>query len=302
MPVCGTQANYAAGCHCEECRAAHAAQAKARRDRRKAGIVTPDDRVPADATRKALKWMRAQGMRWRQIENITGMDRTTMTRATLPGKLVVAVHTQSIILETEQLVRANPDLITRDALRFPAAWSLWQVRALLARGWTRDFIIEQTGLASLPTSQRKWVNRPTWATLNEFFSDYHAQWGPSRTGAIVMWRQGYLPPDCYDWEEGDTRAIPGSLHPDLFNEAVTFTRLHKDSAKLVAARLHTLQQWGDPLCAAKAYREWCSLLARPVGRGMEDWCRDPEHDHSAPQAWRKRGRAVAKVVPLAKGA
>ena len=299
MPECGTQSAYGSGCRCRPCRDAHAEVWRERRNRKKEGILADGDRVPAEPAQAALRWLREQGLKWSQIEAISGMERRTLDRVMAPTRVNVARSTQVVLERTVQRVKDDPLLLVRDALRFPATWTLWQVRALMAMGWTEDILEDRAGM-TMPRRDNKWVNRNTYDAVESLFSRLHYEWGPSHPTALSMWRKGVLPPDCYEWEERDTRPIPGAFHPDLVAEACTFTEGHRSRAKPTRLMLASLGQWSRPECARTAHKTWCEAFGHPVEdyseeplqyahkwRATSPWCHQVNHRHDVlPEAWR----------------
>lgn len=282
---CGTQARYVQGCRCEECRAAHAVTHRERRLRQKAGIPSDYDRLDPARTRKAIRWMLKQDMRWTQIEAVTGMERTSLQRMLRPDKKHVSRNTERTVLNAVARLKAHPPLLTRDALLFPAGWTKWQVDVLYARGWTRDGIEEVLGMG-VPRSTK--VQRRTAEAIDRLFHDWHAQWGPSRRTAVQKWRVGIFPADCYLWENRDTRPIPGSLRPELVQEALAYTRVHLDRIEPTRLLLQSLGQWEDEACARTAMRNWNKVMGFPKDNYKAVWCTQEEHDHSVPAYWRSK--------------
>jgi hypothetical protein len=226
------------------------------------------------------------------------MERRALDRVLTPGRVNVARSTERTLLLTVEKVKSNPALMVRDAKRFPAEWTLWQVRALMALGWTEDILEERAGM-TIPRKENKWVNRNTFDAVDALFMRLHHEWGPSRMTAVTMWRKGALPPDCYNWEESDTRPIPGSMHHELVVEACTFTPAHRSRAREVRALLRGLGQWTRPECTRAAHRAWCEhqgmdyddYTDEPLSyahkwREASPWCRRTDHDHSVPEFWR----------------
>ena len=293
-----SQTTYANGCRCSGCRSEHSRVHRERRVRQAQGIPSDLERIDPSTSREALEWMRDRGLRWTQIESLTGFERSTMQRMMRPDKRNVARSTERILLHTIEQIKRNPTLMVRDALLLPAAWTRWQIGALLARGWPSDVIEAEAGVV-VPRRGTK-VQRKTVNRFDDVFNRWHAEWGPNRHTAVLMWRKGVFPADCYLWEDRDTRAIPGSLHPDLVVEACQFTALHRSRAQDIRALLREHGQWSTAICARTSMRNWCKatgslmddysdepLSYANTSRAMRSspWCANTTHDHSVPAIW-----------------
>lgn len=244
-------------------------------------------------TIEGIRWMLEDAdMRWTQVAAITGVDRTTLMR-TYTHEKGVAKGTERAVLESVQRIKRSPWLRERDALTFPSDWTRWQYHTLSARGWTKADIEARVGINKPRRGSR--VLRRTMDAYDALFAEWHDQWGTSRRTAVLSWRKGYLPSDCYLWEEGDTRPIPGSMHPDLVVEAATYAHnAPKHRSREVLALLEGVGQWADPTCARTAHRTWAKHMGLPdeeygdlpfdpsVGR-PKLWCR---HEHAVPRIWK----------------
>lgn len=217
------------------------------------------------------------------------------------GKLV-ARSTERTLLDAAARLKANPRLLTRDALLLPNMWTRWQVDALLARGWTIQSIETAAGVT---VSRSNKIQRKVFDAINSIFHEWHAEWGPARRTAVQSWRKGHFPADCYLWEEGDTRPIPGSLHPDLVAEALDFTALHRNRVEPTKKLLRQHGQWSAAVCARTAMHQWNMAMGFPEEdyeaeppteawvKGRSYWCANPWHDHSLPECWRESAEGVA---------
>lgn len=299
MAACGTKSGYTRGCRCEDCKAAHAAAArearKARRMRELGGPPSDYELVDSAPSKQAIDWMLAQEMRWTQITALVGMERRTVYRAI--NRTSVARKTERLILDALKKVESDPALLTRDALLLPAAETIWQVKSLMALGYTEQWISQTTKIGRLPDGRNPKVQRRLYESVNDLFQTTHT-WGPSRGTAITMWRNGHFPPDCYDWEEYGGLAIPGSLHTDLAMEATKFAVPNDARSRRVRTTLRKHGQWTIPPCARLSMRNWCEHVGLPVDdysdeplefankfREVSPWCNNPQHDHSLPKAW-----------------
>jgi hypothetical protein len=295
LASCGTQSKYGEGCRCKDCRDAHATVTRERRQRRKAGIIDDSTRVPPDKSRQAIQWMRDGDLRWHQIEALTGFQRVSLQRIMKPEKRMVAHSTERVLRDTVDRLKADPRLLTRDVLLLPARYTRWQIHALMAQGWRQDDI-ERLAKISLPRSHVAKVQTRIADVINKVFMDKYGTWGPSRTGAKVMWRQGKFMADCYLWEDGDLRPIPGSLHPDLVLEALDYTRMHRNRVDPTRQLLRESGQWSTAICARTSMRNWCEVVGAPmedyvdeplhlVKQDRSKWCGNYRHDHSVPECW-----------------
>lgn len=276
--------------------------ARDRRNRQLAGIPSDYDRVASGPSEEAILWLRDQGLKWSQVEGLVGFERVSLQRMLDPAKKNVSRSTERILLDAVKRVKANPKLLTRDALLLPAAWTRWQISALLARGWMGDFIEAKTGVTT-PRKGDK-VQRKVADAIDAFFLEHHTEWGPTRRTAVQMWRKGVFPADCYLWEERDIRPIPGSLRPELVSEALTYTAQHVGSADATRALLRKKGQWPKPICARTSMRHWNEFMGLPDEdydeepptaswvKGRSPWCADTRHDHSLPVYWQAGGVTV----------
>lgn len=236
--------------------------------------------------------MRDQGLRWSQMEAVTGLERVSMQRILNQQGKQVARSTERTLLDAVARIKSNPKLMTRDALLLPATWTKWQIGTLMARGWTGDAIEAAAGV-TVPRSNK--VQRKVADAFDRVFHDWYAIWGPARRTAIRSWREGRFPADCYLWEENDTRPIPGSLHPDLVSEALEFTAMHLHKVAPTKELLQTYGQWNKPICARTAMHQWNMVMGFPCEdydaeppteawvKGRSPWC--AKHDHSVPFYW-----------------
>ena len=149
---------------------------------------------------------------------------------------------------------------------------------------------------TFPRPTVKKVQRRTVEIFDALFQERYGEWGPARRTAVLMWRRGYFIADCYLWEEGDIRPIPGSLHPDLVLEALDYTIQHRNRIEPMRHFLREQGQWGSAICARTMMRNWCQMMKFPVDDYTDEpldlvrkdrpkWCGDPRHDHSLPAMW-----------------
>ena len=289
--------SYQRGCRCQTCRDTMAAAARWRRRRKLYGIETPTDLIPAAPSREALLRMRASGASWGKIADLVASDRRSMQRIGTGERTSVTRNMADRITGVEVWFSKDPRGAAAVGTKFvDPTMSRWMVGALLARGWSAQWVGEQLGHNKMVAND---LRSPTMlistaTDLGAVFAVYHDTWGPSRVGARRMWRKGVLPSECYDWEQAvpDLRIIPGSLDAALVLEAATFKNPDQRKTALVLKSMAGWGQWPDDRCARSAMRFWCEATGRHspedhLGKRDGVWCWDRSHHHTAlPAAWR----------------
>lgn len=256
------------------------------------GQVGLYDKIPSSPAVAALARMRERGMVWEGIEELVGTHGGVLRKLMQRPEGLMTVHLRDRIFAAETALAANPRLAARGRRVFSQAERVrWMIGCLLARGWTGDWIGDQIGwstnmsITSLKTTQ---VNVKTWARVEGVFKAHHSEWGPSRMSAVRAWRSGKFISDCYDWEvtEPDFRPIPGTLHPELVDEACTYQNKWKYRREQMLTEMHLVYgQWEKELCAAAALRTWQTASGQPTGTTRV--CRNTSHHHSVlPKTWK----------------
>lgn len=226
----------------------------------------------------------------------TASDRTTMQRLYHSNGRCVTRSTAERVAAAAQAVAAHPDPKTIEASMVDATLTQWMISALMANGWTSTWIGEQLGWHATRCTPRdvakKRVHTEFETKVRTVFETYAYQRGPSQQTARTTIRKGRFPALCYDWETGDLRPIPGSLHPDI----VTSTAKSRDKGR-TAHVLTTLAGWGQwptERCARTSMHLWAEATGRTFDTDYSDiythpgrtvWCRNPRHDHTPPAIW-----------------
>lgn len=289
---CGTNASYASGCRCDECRAAHNEAANEIRRRRAYGRTSPNDRLPVDETVADIKAMRDLGLTWRQIASIADVAVDTIA-ATHNGR---RKHVSLMVVKKVRAARAQAEglgelAVEHDAMFMGGDYTRWMIRALHARGWSRDWLMGELGVKNFNVSQQERVFLRTHQSITDLFEAHAHTWGPMRRTALDAWRRGHFPADCYEWEQPipDLRPIPGSLHPDLVKEALTFVNAERDRKKVALLR-QRFRGWGqfpNPMCARAVMLLWMESREMDTEDFLSDGavCRMPSHVHQLPEFW-----------------
>lgn len=297
--VGGSLGWYAKGCRCVECRAANAAAAVRGRKRKAMGLTSPYQTVPAGPVFEVLTRMRAADMVWDGMASLVGVDRRDLQRIVRRGpEGRVTRRVEEMIFAAAARLDERPGLVYRDRHLFREGDRVrWMINCLQARGWTGEWVGRQVGWhhgLSASVLPNDVVTVDLWARVEGVFKAYHTEWGPSRVGAVRAWRAGKFPADCYDMDlprEVRYLPVPGSLHPDLVVEAVSFRSKQAHRAKPVLTDLRRRWgQWDRESCAVAAYRLWRGVMGLPVDDvdvgGVWRVCGVRAHRHGElPEVW-----------------
>lgn len=288
----GTNANYQQGCRCDECRAAHTRAANEHRKRRAYGRTSPNDRLPVEDTVADIAAMRAHGLTWRQIAKMAEVAEDTIT-ATHNGR---RKHVSLMVVKKVRAARATVEAlgeqaVAQDAMLVDGSLTRWMIRSLHARGWSRDWLMGELGVQNFNVYQQARVFIWTQQTITDLFDAHAHTWGPARRTAVDAWRRGHFPADCYEWDQPipDLRPIPGSLHPDLVREALSFVNADRDKRRVAVYR-ERLRDWGqfpNPSCARAVMLLWMERQGMDTDDFLSDGgvCGFPSHGHQLPAYW-----------------
>jgi hypothetical protein len=288
---------YTHGCRCRRCTDYSLKEARARYHRRQFGIEASSDRLPVEATRAAINRMLATGLTLRQITHQTGLHHRSLPRILTVRKYVTR-ELATIIAETEVWFAEHPDAEPFSSTRDPEL-AVWMVRTLIAQGWNSEHLGTQVGWSQggklLPNQFGSRITNDTYTRVETVFREHHDKWGPSRSGARRMWRKGFFPSDCYNWDQPipDLRPIPGSLRPELVREAATIPRDDGTRREQILTDMSGWGQWPDPACANSAMYHWLKHT-HPGERipwdtdelGLRCW--DHKLHRTVPEVWRGR--------------
>jgi hypothetical protein len=294
---------YNTGCRCQDCRARHAASARARKHRKAAGITSPNDPVPLDPHRAIIQKYRRLGLTWKQLAAIVGTDPTALHRLAREQRTYITRDLAERITAADRALAAHPNPTGIVAVMTDSRFTKWMVRSLLARGWTSAWLGQQLGWTNRcsPSDVAEHRVHPEFQErIREIFEKHHHTWGPSNFTALKTWRSGHFPADCYNWEDGDFRPIPGSFHHELVEKAATYHPANRSPADAQKKRTETLQkmaalgQWPNERCARTSMKLWAETVGRPfdtdysdmyIAPGRSLWCNRPFHDHTPPPCW-----------------
>jgi len=290
--------SYARGCRCQGCLDMREARIK----RLTAGVGA----VPFEPTRDTIATLKESGLTWMQLEALVGVDKVTLQNLSAPGRQFVTQDLAERVDAAARAVARHPAPLTIAATMVDAKFARWMVLSLMARGWPSLWIGQQLGWEGTRCTPRD-LNRARVhiefeAKIRIVFDAHHYKDGPSRQAALKAWRQGRFPSDCYEWEDGDFRPIPGSLHPDVVKAAATFNLPHagkvaqgKVKGVKVFADMASWGQWPSERCARTSMKNWAEATGRffdddytdiALRPGRSLWCRNKHHDHGLPVVWR----------------
>lgn len=269
--------------------------ARERTRRRAYGLVAPMGKVPIGPSVAILKYLHDdEGLTWRQIIEMVGAERSAiedMVKREGNTTRLMAAKIEAALARYRASGPPRPG-------RVDATYTRWMMHSLEARGWPSLWVAEQMGRRNRLKLDTPHVFAYTEDALSKVFMEYHDQEGPSRRTAIMMWRDGHFPADCYEWDqdEPDLRPIPGSLRPELVAEALTFSRnVPKAQVKQVKMFMHSLGQWESERCARTSAANWAQHMgyeeddyadieiAHSDSRGV--MCRSHGHNHDVPAIW-----------------
>ena len=296
---------YTHGCRCRRCTDYILREARARYHRRQFGIEASTDRLPVEPTRAAINRMLDSGLTIRQITHRTGLHQRSVPRILTIRKYVTR-ELATIIAEAEVWFAEHPDAEPFSNTR-GSELAAWMVRTLIAQGWKSEYLGEQVGWGPggklLPNQFGERITLSTHNRVVDMFRVHHDKWGPARSGARRMWRKGFFPSDCYDWDRAvpDLRPIPGSLHPDLVTEAATIPRDDGTRRQQILTDMAGWGQFPAAACANSAMYHWLQHM-NPGERvawdndelGLRCWT----HNHRAvPDVWRDRAGNGYRATP-----
>jgi hypothetical protein len=164
MRVHGTRSKYNAGCHCDACRRANTLyeRGRIRHAAYRAAGGEPPLFVDAEPARRYLEGLRARGLGWRRIQEVTGVAGSTV-HAVLSGRRTrIRRDTERVLLSVDDAEPADGTLTSPDE-------ALAIIDRMISRGWRRYQIAAALGstakVPALQVARREHVTRMTLRRL-----------------------------------------------------------------------------------------------------------------------------------------
>lgn len=294
--------SYNDGCRCDPCRRYKMFDQRNRYRRRKFGIEASTDWLPVGPTQAALLRMKSPSVPWKTVADALGMDRTHVNEIAIGKRKYVTRET------AERVAQMEKRFIPVPGERMPSDHASWMLGALMAQGWESRWIGEQVGWTPGkstklgPSDLNPLITVEFHERILGVFLAHCDSWGPSRQGAVRMWRRGHFPAYCYEWDTAlpDFRPIPGTMNPEHVVEAARYWDGDPEKEQKTLARLAELGQWPDERCARTALRRWVQETGREQSAWVSGrngkagmWCPEKYHRcRSLPFAWREKGRVA----------
>lgn len=222
----GTHACYAAGCRRQECLDAHNAYNGWLRRQHAYGRMTPAVLTEAAPARDWAQVLRASGMGWRRIAEVSGVPDSTV-RQLLFGKQGRALS--RVRAETaERLLAVRPELANlAPSMLVPAAGTQRRVQALVVTGWTLEQQARAIGCRRSRLDYLMTAESCTAETARQVRALYDAAWdkpyrprngyeADAQRRAVRRARErGWAPPMAWDDDEiDDPAARPRGIRRD----------------------------------------------------------------------------------------
>jgi transcriptional regulator with XRE-family HTH domain len=219
--------------------------------------------VPNTATLNHIAVLRAAGVGWPRLAELTGLSRMTLDHLVDPGRTMVFRRTEAAVLAIPIPVAHSAQLA--DGAKVPIVGSRRRLRGLARAGYSQDDICRRLGLAEGMSSMSKLfsgsqlkITASNARRIAALFAELELVPGPSQRAVRDAKRKGW--PHPLEWDE-DTiddpaaephaplRAAPplerGRPIPDDFAEIVAehreLGRTDNDIAQRLGIKLGTLQ-------------------------------------------------------------
>lgn len=219
--------------------------------------------VPIGPTIERIRALKAAGIGWPRLSEITGLSRMTLEHVANPGRVAVSVKVEAAILAIQ--VPTSPfDPNLAEGAKIAATGSRRRLRALLAIGWPRRELYERLGmnpemlaLNKLIAGSQPKVTVARARQIGRLYDELSGKPGPDDRERERARRRGWFPPLAWDddtiddpnaqpsgerWHKPHGRRVPADFVDRYLDARDHANRTDRQIAAMMGIQLDALQQ------------------------------------------------------------
>lgn len=197
------------------------------------------DQVDAEPVRKHVEALLAGGMSVAQIQNLSGVDRTSIR--VLLGEFPRRTRSRQVrALTASRLLRTRLDIGSAIQGLVPATGTRRRLQALGAIGWSQRELVRMLGGSQLQIARNDAVLAVTAQLVGDLYQRLSDTPGPSSRTAQLARNRGWLPPIWWDNDQIDDLAY----EPDGIRTYLRNGKLLDDVSLPRAVRIELMTERG----------------------------------------------------------